>query len=44
MAMNEQELHLGEITTQQIHASTATLKLDDMVHVVDKELMTTHKH
>jgi hypothetical protein len=27
-----------------MHATTATLKLDDTVHEVDKELMTMHKH
>jgi hypothetical protein len=29
---------------EKMHATTATLKLDDMVHVVDKELMKMHKH
>jgi hypothetical protein len=44
MAINEQKLHPGEVTMQQMHATTATLKIDDMVQVVDKELMTMHKH
>ncbi len=44
MAMNEQKLHPGEMSMQQMHATTATLKLDDTVHMVDNELMTMYKH
>ncbi len=29
---------------QQMHATTVTLKLNDTIQVVDKELMMTHKH
>ncbi len=43
-AMSEQKLHPGEMTMQQMHATTATLKLDNTVHMVGKELMMTHKH
>jgi hypothetical protein len=27
-----------------MHTTTATVKINNAVHVVDKELMTTHKH
>ncbi len=29
---------------QQMHTTTVTVEINDTVHVVDKELMTTHKH
>ncbi len=44
MAINEQKLHPGEVTTQQMYTTAATVKIDDRLHVVDKELMTMHKH
>jgi hypothetical protein len=44
MAMIEKMLHPGEMPTQQMHTTTATLKINDMAHAVDKELMTMHKH
>ena len=44
MATNEQKLHPKEVTMQQMHTTTATLKINDTVHVADKELMMMHKH
>ncbi len=43
-AINEQKLHSGEMVREQIHTTTATIEINNAEHVVDKELMTTHKH
>jgi hypothetical protein len=41
--MNE-KLHSGEMVREQMHTTTATIKIHNAEHVVDKELMTMHEH
>ncbi len=42
--INEQKLHSGEMVREQMPMTTATIKINNAEHVVDKELMTMHKH
>jgi hypothetical protein len=43
-AINEEKLHSGEMVKEQMHMTTVTIEIDNAEHVVDKELMMTHKH
>ncbi len=42
-AINEQKLYSGEMVREQMHSTTATIEINNAEHMVDKELMRTHK-
>ncbi len=43
-AIKERKLNFGKMVMEQMHATTGTVKINNAEHIVDKELITTHKH